>query len=99
MTLPPLDMLMSVKPRNGSRLLDRLYTLSVYDRRTGFVVPAYSFAFSGSKGREESLPVPLQTPVPKVVKNGLPGRKVRGKIAPGATSSQNIKDGIADYSQ
>jgi hypothetical protein len=45
------------------------------------------------------MPDTLETPAPKMVENGLPARKVRWEVAPGAAGSQDVKDRITNFSQ
>ena len=74
--LAPLDTLGTVKSADASIFLNSLDTLRIHDRGTRLWIPSHPLAFSGSKGRKDPIPGPLETPAPEREKHCLPGRKV-----------------------
>jgi hypothetical protein len=60
---------------------------------------AHTNAHPLAQGRVHPLPGAVDPPSSEVVMDGLPGREVVGKQAPGTPTTDDVEDGVKDLAQ
>jgi hypothetical protein len=73
-------------------------TLAINDRGTGFGFTTVFFAHGFSQGIVHHFPDTIFAPCSEVAIDCLPGRKVMRHHTPGATTPQNVENGVDDFS-
>src|SRR5919199_4358214 len=99
MALPPLDALVCIVATDAGRLLDGLDALCIHDRRRRLRMPTHALSLRCPECDEDAVPHAAEAQATEVVVDGLPGREIAGKIAPGASRTQEIEDGVENLAK
>src|SRR5919199_1000945 len=99
MALPTLDALVGIVAADASRLLDGLEALCIHDRRCRLRMPTHALSLRCPECDEDAMPHAAEAQATEVVVDGLPGREIARKIAPGASRAQEIEDGVENLAK
>jgi hypothetical protein len=95
-SLAALDELAAVIAADAPRFLDRLDALAVHDGRARIGMSSDALALGAVQGRIERVQGVLAAELPEMVVHRLPGREIRGELAPRAAGAQHVEDGVED---
>src|SRR5918994_2245406 len=98
MTLSALNLLAAIVSPLSSHA-GGLYRLAIHYACTGLGISAHANAHPLTQGRVHPLPGAVDPPSSEVMMDGLPGRKLMGKQAPGTPTTDDVEDGVKDLAQ